>query len=310
MKKFRLKLFVTTILLSVIYVNLFANDGLNKYDSMINAFLLGLEDKGREIAHEILSEDRYSNVQEQTLFFVAEKFLTDGIRNDDNDKFMKAHRLYSTFIDRFPDSEYMGNIVYRKNFIESQVAHLKLFLLYDYFYSAEVEIIQSKLNVAELFLNIIEPNPYKLFLESEYNQDGVTIMNKYLSDIMINHPMFEVYGYYQKILISLDAFDGVTTTSKGIAEEAPHRNLPISRTGYHGQIAYSLLDEMSEKYPAHPLTLDLHLLFGKIFMERSGDRIDRQTLDHLQFILRNDPDKLSPRYLLAREFVENNSFHD
>jgi hypothetical protein len=278
---------------------------------MINAFLLGLGNKGREIAHEILSDTRYSGVQAQTIFFIAEKFLIDGIREDDYDAYTRAYKFYSMLIDGFPESEYTGSAVHRKTYIETIVGSDRIYALFDYWYSAEVEIILSKLDVAGLFLKIHPPNPYEIFAESRYNQDGVTIMNKYLSDIMINHPFFEPFGYYQKILIQIDAFGDIETISEGIAPlDRKKVSMQVSALRYNKQKndVYLLLDEMSDKYPSHPLTLDLHLLFGKLFMERSRGRIDMQTLNHLQFVLENDPDQLSPRYLLAREFIENNSF--
>lgn len=308
-----MKLSAIFSLFLIVVLNAGANDEVQKYDSMINAFLLGLEERGKEIAHEILSNERYSTVQEETMFFIAEKFLTDAIRNDDYENYRSAYRLYSVFQERFPNSVYMDDVKYRINFIDSQRDYDLFYSLYEMTYNAEFEIIRSKLDVAEYFLQLHYPNPYELFAESRYNQDGITIMNKYLSDIMINHPLFEVNGYYQKILIKLDAFGEVETISEGIA---PLDRVKISKhpsirryENYKSEV-YSLLDEMSDKYPSHRLTLDLHLVFAKIFMERSRGSIDRQTLNHLEFILQNDPDRLSPRYLLAREFIENNSFQD
>ena len=58
------------------------NISYTKYDEMVNAFVLGLDDKGIEIGHEIISNKEYENVREKTIIWLADYyfngFLVDG----------------------------------------------------------------------------------------------------------------------------------------------------------------------------------------------------------------------------------------
>ena len=54
----------------------------SKYLEMKNSFILGLGEKGLEIASELLSMPEYSDVREETVFYIAEYFLISGIGTD------------------------------------------------------------------------------------------------------------------------------------------------------------------------------------------------------------------------------------
>jgi len=68
------------------------------------------------------------------------------------------------------------------------------------------------------------------------------------------------------------------------------------------------LEKISNKYPHHPLTLDLHLIFAKIFGMYLGRVIYPEIKKHLEFVIQNELDKTHPRHLLTREFLLNNQF--
>jgi len=69
-----------------------------------------------------------------------------------------------------------------------------------------------------------------------------------------------------------------------------------------------LLNFLNGKYPHNPITLDLNLIFAKIFMDKDGDTIDLETKSRLEFVVQNKLNKTNPRYMLAKEFLLNNKF--
>ena len=70
-----------------------------------------------------------------------------------------------------------------------------------------------------------------------------------------------------------------------------------------------ILKYLSEKYPHHPRTLNLHLIMSRIFMRKYRDgKFDSKTRRHLEFVVQNELDKTHPRYLLVKEFLLSNKF--
>ena len=76
---------------------------------------------------------------------------------------------------------------------------------------------------------------------------------------------------------------------------------------------FSNLLILDSKYPDHSLTLNLHLIIAKIFLEEEGADDDKgiksaEAKEHLEYILKNDPDQAGLRYLLVKEFMRINKF--
>jgi hypothetical protein len=63
-----------------------------------------------------------------------------------------------------------------------------------------------------------------------------------------------------------------------------------------------------KKYPHSSITLNLNLIYAKVFMYKDGDTFDSDTKKHLEFVVQNELDKTHPRYMLAKEFLLNNKF--
>jgi hypothetical protein len=311
MKKILLRLSKTIFMALIISFIGIAQESIhNRFEQMRYAFMLGLKEKGLETALDILSDKNVNEVKEETLFYVAEYFLTNGIKHDNVDEIERAYNFYSRFIATYPDSKYRDIVDRRVSLIESSY-YLEL-LLIDYFseYSTELNIVRRIFENTDIFLGIYPPNPYVFFTEGRFNQPPVFIANKYFDEIIVNYPQFAVYGYYYKILSYLDQFPEISTLREALV---PLERKTISKSNVAEYAAaknrlYEYLDTLSVRFPDHPVTMDLHLLFGRIFMESRRGGINVLTLRHLEYILRNDEDPLSVRFILAREFIENNSF--
>ena len=182
----------------------------------------------------------------------------------------------------------------------------------------ESSIVQDKLNFATGLFKFYPPNPYIFFLSAEQNQSSIEILDRYFDEIIVNHPEFEVYAYYYKILAHLSTLRDIDFFKDGILDfdvdkislfnETYSRN-KLSPNGSKLKLdLIKILTTLDIKYPHHPLILNLHLIFAKVFMIKDGDEIDTDTKSHLEFVVQNELDKTNPRFLLAKEFLLSNKF--
>jgi hypothetical protein len=325
MKSIKCKILLLIILLSISGMLLSQNKDYNKYDEMVNAFLLGMNETGLEICHDLISKEENISVRPNALFYIAEHFLLTGFFNGGADlkDIKKAYTFYNIYKDDYPDGEYKDIVNHRIQYLESNFNSNVLFYNLMNICENERVIVNNILRNTNLILEFKGKSPFEFFLEGDFNQSPQFIVNKYYDEIIINHPTFEIYAYYSKIITYIDSLSEepfyeegilpyehktiVTIWKASMANDPSAMQNPYIYSRIKNQI-YKLLDFLDENYTTHTLTLDLHLIISKIFMEKKKNKFNFETLKNLQYILTNDPDHLSIRYLLAKEFVSNNKF--
>lgn len=296
------------------------------FNEMRTAFLLGLDTKGLEICHDILTKDEYSAIRPQTLYFIADYFHYKGIIDTaKKSEINKAYYFYKNLIRDFPSSEYSRKAEKRVDEMEKKYTEDILFGEALDEFEIERQIVSKKIDNANTLIQFnLRPAVY--FLNDYLEADPIFTVNKYLDDIIINNPKYEVWGYYYKILSYLDQFSKLNILSQTI--------IPYDKSSKYNQFSKSdkfdyynkynesdrkkldqslfvldsLINVLDKKHPSHPLTLDLHFMYSQVLMKKVGDRLNQKCLKHLNYILKNDEDKLGLRYLLAKELVLNNKF--
>jgi hypothetical protein len=308
------KIFLIFLILVLIKQNL----AQNKYEEMRNAFLLGLDTKGLEICNDLISLDQNKDYRSETIFFIADYFLQKAFSEDNSIIFInKAYTFYSLYEKDYPNGKDIRAIKNRKRFLENNYFNNIIYGLFLDSLQNERLIVERTLEFSMKLLKFKEPNIFEYLEESKFN-DSQGTENKYFDDIIINYPEFEIYAYYYKILLKLSQFKGVNFVSEGILpfdnkdyQIEPYGNQPLSDDDINAQHeVHQLLDVLDAKYPNHPITLNLHLIFCKIFMTRHDGKFNNETLKHLQYILNNDNDQTDYRYMLAKEFILNNKFEE
>jgi len=321
---------MTQIFKHIIYVMLFLvsqtfsqSVGEQKLLEMKNSFILGLTEKGFEIGAELMSRKEYEDVREDATFYIAEFFFTLSSQNEENTDYPnRAYTYYLVLQKEYPNSKY-SNIVSKR--INTLVAYFQNNALFRNLLDAsqnEASIVKRKLEFTEKLFTINFPNPYFIFLEGNSNISSSEILSRYYDEIIVNNPEFEIYAIYYKIISKLAQLSDVDYISDGIFKfNKDEIDLYPTRGKYYEKYAgdkkrsddfrLSLdneLEKINKKYPHHPLTLNLNLIFAKVFCSYSGEVTDPQIKKYLEFVIQNEQDKTHPRYLLTREFLLDNQF--
>ncbi len=298
------------------------SESSSKYLEMKNSFILGLGEKGLEIASELLSMPEYSDVREETVFYIAEFFLMSGIGTDEIGYINKAYTYYIVYNNDYPHSIYSEIVNKRINTLESFYGDLIDFRNLNNLMENEAVIVGKKLSFTSELYSFFPPNPYLFFLNNEGEQSSLELLDRYFDEIIVNHPDFEIYGYYWKIISRLSKIEGLDFIRDGILEKDINEII-LRKRGKFDDVDESIekeghklrreiediLKNLSKEYPHHPITLNLHLIMSRIFMYVYDGKIDLRTKGHLEFVVQNELDKTHPRYLLAKEFLLSNKFH-
>lgn len=323
MKRVRAFSLIFTIIISLAFQIIPQTSGTDKLLEMKNAFVVGLIDKGLEISVELMSRSEYSTVREEATFYVAELFFLEAISTDElQDQVSYASKAYTYYLvlnNDYPASNYLATISDRISFLKTFFSeYLKFQDLLNPLLN-ESNIVANKLDFVSTLYSFSYPNPYIYFFEGDLDQSSVEVLARYLDEVIINYPAFEIYAYYLKILAKLSLIDGIDFFKDGVLEFDVEK-IPLKTSDYYSSSdlskkiqllkkeLLSTLALLDVKYPHHPLLLNLHLIFAKIFMTKSGGLIDNETKKHLEFVVQNELDKTHPRYLLAKEFLLSNSF--
>ena len=316
----KIRVLLSILMLSSIFVNSFAQlTPEEKYDSMFHLITLGLEGDGLEVYSEIISQTKFAAVQEKATFFIGEYFLyTYFLKGEEANYLVKAKTYFEYYRKKFPEGDNISTVNERLLSINSFLGDRILYgsLLREYF--AERGIVAKKIDFANELIHIKPPNPFLFFYESEDTEDGVEAAAKYFDDIIINNPEFEVYGLYYKIILNLSYFktefisDGLYEIPKSWGHDWNNTSLEVQDLKNN---IFSNLLILDDKYPDHSLTLNLHLIIAKIFLEEEKAAADddkgiksSEAKEHLDYILKNDPDQAGLRYLLVKEFMLINKF--
>ena len=306
-KLFNYKLLFVLILLAPVYAQTI---GEQKLLEMKNSFILGLPEKGLETGAELMSRNEYADVREDATFYIAELFFTLAIQEDDNINPSKAYTYYLVLQKEYPNSKYATTVNRRINNLIAFFQNNALFRnLFD-INQNEATIVQKKLNFTEKLFTFNFPNAYLFFLDGNNDDPTSEVLSRYYDEIIVNIPEFEIYASYYKMISKLGQYWGNEYLSDGWLKY--NRDMITFKKGKAGLNLQTTLnkdlDNLSLKYPHHPLTLNLHLIFAKSFLDKTEGVIDSETKQHLEFVIQNELDKTHPRYLLAREFLLNNNF--
>ena len=311
-------------LIVIIFISSFGyaqNSSQEKILEMKNSFALGLNQKGLEIASELMSQQQYSDIREEAVFFIAEYFFTSALLMNETeikfDFFIKAYTYYLTHFNDYPNSKNSDIVDKRINHLNS-ISNEFSFLrnLLDV-YENDAVLVSYNLKFATILYSFDFPNPFSFFLEDKSDVKTIDVLDRYFDNIIINYPEFEIYGYYWKIVTSLAPIrdfnyigDGLLKVNSdrfslftGKSNLSDDANTTKSKTG-------EWLRQLKKKYPNHHLTLDLCLILAKSFLrDNAGDKIfSLFAKENFEFVVQNELDKTHPRYLLTKEFLLNNKF--
>jgi len=315
------KIFISILLMLTALFKLNGqNTSQEKFDRMLNAYVLGMDQEMLNNCLDILSNKNYNEVREDALWFIAEYFISKGMSTDstesDIESLSKALTFYNRYANEYPDGKYTNIVKKRIDLLISKYAIDPEFSDYLKTMYAERIIVSSLFYNTKFIVNIKQINPFAYFKNSEFNQSPQYIANKYFDEIIVNFPDYKIYGYYEKILMNLDSLSITQLVfSELMGEEIKHRQYTESfdKIKEYNRIkdrATEYLEILNNEFPSHPITLNLHLMFARVFMKKKRNKINYETLQHLTYVLENERNKLSLRYLFAKEFISNNVFMD
>jgi hypothetical protein len=282
---------------------------------MNNAFLLGLNQIGLETGLNIITYCKNSDTLSQTNLYLGNFFLYQTIPKEwpERSELKRAH----TFFTR-ANTEQASEIV-RIEALEKINLIEFIALMNDWSLDSRTEIeianqvIERKLKTSTLYGSITSPDPIANFISGEFEKSSVSLIEKFLDELIVNYPEYDLYLYYQKLLLTLSSLNGTdfVTLSGGRKFTKIDRSLDQKSANILIGKIQGIVEVLDSKYPEHPLTLDSHLIVAKSLMIKDpfGGKIDFQTLQRLQQILVADKNKLGFRYLMVKEFVATNKFH-
>lgn len=319
----KLKLYKIVLFLVIPAVLFSQSSSSESLSEMKNSFALGLYEKGLGIASELMSRSEHQTVRAEAVFFIAEYHFNRALMlNELEDKSLNANisfTYYLVYKNDYPKSEYSDIVEKRITQLKSASADFGILKdLFDYYYT-EASIVDNNIWFTRNLFNVYTPSPYLFFFKNDDdNLDAIQVLERYYDDIIVNHPDFEVYGYYWKILSNLSILTGINYFKDGMM------TFKVEKVFYRNEFNQIVLDSdevialrekilkwvlyLNNKYPHHSTTLELNLIFVNIFMEKDGDKYDNRTKTHLEFVVQNELDKTHPRYMLAKEFLLNNKF--
>jgi hypothetical protein len=309
----KLSLFIIIIISTgVVHGNFYT-----KYDEMVNAFILGLDEKGLNIGQEIISLDEHKSIREKSLFFLAEYFFSMAISSEDEiyglQTSKRSHKLYSMFQTDYPDSDYSDIIEQRLFLLTNFYNSLNLYgELYSDF-NTKALAVQRLYDIGNIYDNVETSNVYDLVKLYKGTNSKIKVAHKYYDELIINHPEFEIIGYYLKIMSFLDdtdKWDSGKYYKDSINDDNPPSIKPIVRAKIEKHVS-KMIDYLDQHYPSHPYTLDIHLAYA---MKKdnfpgvgiSKKEIKKLILKDLEHIVTHDKDKTGLRYIFAKEYIIKN----
>lgn len=290
-----------------------------KYDGMINAFILGLDQKGIEIGHEILSNKEYESVREKTIVWLADHYFNDFLI-DGELKYSSAERSYTLYVmilDNYPSSDYRDYAKTRKILIESFFHDLTIFGNRYNIANHELQTIRRKFEISDLYFKTDEVDvlaKYEMLMDTKYKFSSAIA---YIDAIIVNHPEYEIYGYYQKIMLMLSVIDD-WYLKEALKQSGIDPNRKIDPLLKKAMKPYSIIasevlsyiEYMDAKYPNSQFTLEAHFMFSAYIWNdpyiKSKSVKHNIVKPHLQYIMEHDTEMLGLRYILAKEFIIKN----
>ena len=295
----------------------------SKYNEMINAFVLGLDGKGIEIGHEIISKKEFESIREPTLVWLADfyfnNFLIDGELHFSAAE--RSYTLYSMVLKDYPSSPLKEYVLTRMALIESFFYDLSVFGNKYSSSNHEMQTIRRKFQISDLYFksgNVDLAAKYEMLFDTD---SKFSTAIAYIDAIIVNHPEYEIYGYYQKIMLLLSVYDRwylkEVLSQSGIDEDRkiyPEVKKVFSPHNIIASEVLSYLEYLDKNYPSSQLTLEAHFMFSAFIWNdiRNFKGLGSKSIKHdivrkhLEYIMKNAPDKLGIRYILAKEFIIKN----
>ena len=297
---------------SIILLNLLIGDSFspNSYEKVRNAFYMGLDDKAKELALDIISSPKDNKDRENTLFMLSEYYFSEAIKENELQIAHRAFTFYNLFQKDYSKSERMQVVELRLKFLSSLFKELKFtgdYLSQNYNKFAEIKQLIQIANIYKMndTDNQLVKNHFGLLIDTE---NSFQIADKYYDKIILNYPDFAPYGYYFKIKNYL-------SNSKRWSSAEWMRDID-AQTGANNykitvEIIESLLEGIRKEFPENQYILDLHIMFATTIWnadriaigKKDKKRIVKKTI---QYVLENEPDQLSFRHTFAKEFIIRN----
>jgi hypothetical protein len=302
-------------------VNLYSQE-MNNFESMRTAFLMGLDSKGMDICHNIIS-NKSNPEREKSLFFIAEYFFSKSFE-DSAYSVNKAYTFYTIYESDYKNGEYISVVKDRKNYLETFYSGKLQYVDYlNKFYNERI-IVERKLKFLESMFNFNSPNPFEFYKNSDTTRSDLDLVIRYCDDIILNHPNFALLGYYVKTLAYLSQMPDINYIQNGVFSIKKYIRKPglfenQSTTQIYNETVNNSISEakskvfdimkiLDDKYPNESLTLELHLLVTNVFMRKVNGKIDKSTLSNLEYVLKNSSN-LSFANFLIKEFILKNQFN-
>lgn len=279
-----------------------------KISLMKNSLLMGIEEKGLIECSEILSFDQYKTVREEALFTVSEYYFATGIMNDQIEIINKAYTFYLKCLNEYPHGTYNKIITLRKNYLESNFRLFTLFRDLSNYSENERIIVEKKLSLPDVLVTTSEPFPFLFFGEGS-NPKVKPLLDKYFDDIIVNNELYSIHAYYMKLLSTLSQSYNVKIFTSDMDWNTYQVN------GYKDvalkKEVFDILESMKTKFPKHPLTSQAYLVAVSYLIKADALHYkDKETKELLEYVLLNEEDKLSLRFLITKEFLLKTKFQD
>lgn len=285
-----------------------------KLELMKNYLLMGVEREGVLVCSDILSLDSFSSVKEDAEFTIAEYYFAKGLLEvKPVETINKAYTFYLKLLNDYPSTTYLATVKQRIYFLESNYNTYLLFRNLANYVENQKIIVNKKLELVDVLVDKHEENPY-LFMNKADEIDTRKTIEKYFDDIIVNEEIYALYAYYYKLLAALSP--GKVPTVVGYEMN----DIFKSRLGDEIQTAsfsksqmisevIEILHKMEGLSANHPLTIQAYLVAVSYLINcRALSYDSNEVKELLEYVLKNEKDKLSLRFLLTKEFMLNVKF--
>lgn len=287
-----------------------ANQSISS-EKMLNAFTMGMDEKGLELALEIISNEKYSNQREFTLFTLSEYFFHISIKDNDFTAAQRAFTFYSKFNRDYPDSKKVKIALLRISFLNSIFPTLLISGEYLSELFSEFYAVGKLGDIGRAYAwteDIKDISETKMLIDTE---SSFQVANKYYDTIILNHPNFSAYGYYMKILSYLNYSH---LWNSEVFYNSVDINTAEAGGSYFNKVytaVNDILNLLKKKHPNDNLTYDAHVMLASTVWNASSIEMSKRKKKKivkalLEYVLNNDNDKLGYRFNIVKEFVIRN----
>lgn len=283
---------------------------------MKNAFLLGLREDGLKLCLELISKPEFTNYKEEAEYYISERFFYEFITQDkpSMEIINQSYTFYTKYSQEYPNGKYIELVKSRISHIRNTFSNYLAFGILDDNLQNERKIVSKYFEYFDLFAEIQPPNWYDFYFEGN-NEQSIKVVDNYYENIAKNYPNFSIYALNNIFFIKLSPlYKTGLVKSKLLKLEGEDKTVYRDINKEKEKIlksAEEVLQRMIEVAPLNSLTFDAHLILAYNYTTRNmwGKLVlDKKVLDLLNYVLNNEKDITSPRYILTKEFILNNKF--